>query len=185
MTETFIGEYIISNPSICDELIEYFKNHPDKYTGMVGGVGNVNKKIKDSTDLSLGPNDSEVVRRYVVDELSPCLKSYIKKYKWSDKGHSNWNICENINIQHYKPGGGYYEWHSERQKSNARHLVFMTYLNDVMDAGGTEFYYYDIIGKPIKGSTLIWPAFWPHTHRGIQSKTEEKYIITGWYSYLE
>ena len=31
-----------------------------------------------------------------------------------------------------------------------------------------------------KGLTLIWPADWTHTHRGVISQTKEKTIITGW-----
>ena len=35
-----------------------------------------------------------------------------------------------------------------------------------------------------KGLTLIWPADWTHVHRGIVSASEEKYIITGWFSFM-
>ena len=59
----------------------------------------------------------------------------------------------------------------------------MTYLNDV-DDGGTEFMHQNIITPAVKGLTLIWPADWTHAHRGVISKTKEKYIITGWFSYL-
>jgi len=31
-------------------------------------------------------------------------------------------------------------------------------------------------------ATVIWPADFTHTHRGIVSKTQEKYIATGWYN---
>ena len=60
----------------------------------------------------------------------------------------------------------------------------MTYLNDVTDQGGTEFYNQKIITEPKKGLTLIWPADWTHTHRGIASPTQDKYIATGWLSYV-
>ena len=60
----------------------------------------------------------------------------------------------------------------------------MTYLNDVPD-GGTEFLYQNIKTKAQKGLTLIWPAHFTHTHRGIVSKTQPKYIITGWWSFDE
>jgi len=38
--------------------------------------------------------------------------------------------------------------------------------------------------KPEKGLTLIWPADWTFTHRGIPSMSETKYIVTGWYNYI-
>jgi hypothetical protein len=60
----------------------------------------------------------------------------------------------------------------------------MTYLNDINDGGETEFLYQNIKIKPKKGLTLIFPADWTFTHRGIASSTEEKFIVTGWYNYL-
>ena len=65
-----------------------------------------------------------------------------------------------------------------------RHLVFMTYLNNV-ENGGTDFLYQNYTTKAIKGNTVIWPAAWTHTHKGQISKTEDKYIITGWYVFNE
>ena len=59
----------------------------------------------------------------------------------------------------------------------------MTYLNDVKKNGETEFFYQKLKIKPKKGLTLIWPATWEYTHRGNICKEQEKYIVTGWYSY--
>ena len=36
----------------------------------------------------------------------------------------------------------------------------------------------------VKGRCVIWPAFWTHMHKGVVSKTETKYIATGWISYI-
>jgi hypothetical protein len=59
----------------------------------------------------------------------------------------------------------------------------MTYLNDVPDAG-TEFKYQKITTQAKKGLTIIWPSDWTHTHKGQISDVNEKYIITGWYSFI-
>jgi len=59
----------------------------------------------------------------------------------------------------------------------------MTYLNDIKEGGETEFYYQKLKIKPETGLTLIWGTDWTTTHRGIPSKTETKYIATGWYSF--
>jgi hypothetical protein len=84
------------------------------------------------------------------------------------------------------PGEGFYEWHCERGGYPASHrvLVYMTYLNDV-ENGGTEFKFQKIKIDAKKGLTLIWPSDFTHTHRGIISNEEEKYIITGWFSFIE
>jgi hypothetical protein len=55
----------------------------------------------------------------------------------------------------------------------------------VLDQGETEFFHQKIKFKPEKGLTLIWPADWTFTHRGIASLSEEKYIATGWLSFVD
>jgi hypothetical protein len=118
--------------------------------------------------------------------LQSCVDKYIQKYPWCNK-YASWNIIEPINIQYYSPNGGYHIWHTERTTSaspiSGRHLVFMTYLNDVTDSGETEFLHQQLKIKPEKGLTLIWPADWMFTHRGVASLTQEKYIATGWFNY--
>ena len=60
----------------------------------------------------------------------------------------------------------------------------MTYLNDIDDGGGTEFKLQEMKVKAEKGKTIIWPSDWTHTHRGIVSPSKEKYIVTGWWSFM-
>jgi hypothetical protein len=60
----------------------------------------------------------------------------------------------------------------------------MTYLNTVTDQGGTEFLHQNLTVNAEQGKTLIWPADWTYTHRGVISPTQEKYIITGWFNYI-
>ena len=60
-----------------------------------------------------------------------------------------------------------------------RVLVYMTYLNDV-DNGGTEWLFQNYKTEAKKGLSVIWPAEWTHTHKGVISQ-QEKYIATGWY----
>jgi hypothetical protein len=50
--------------------------------------------------------------------------------------------------------------------------------------GGTEFYHQKLTVEAQKGKTLMWPADWTFTHRGVVSNTSDKYIITGWFSYF-
>jgi len=119
--------------------------------------------------------------------LQASLNEYIKEYHYCNE-YNAFSITEGTNLQFYPIGGGYKIYHTERTSNTEpftnRHLVFMTYLNDITDKGETEFYYQKIKVKPKKGLTLIWPSDWTFTHRGIPSPTQEKAIITGWYSYI-
>lgn len=184
--DSFIGAWYVPELEVCDELIAYFNASADRTAGRVGG-GEVDPDIKDSVDLSIDYehfSDPPVLR--YLDNLRTVCRAYVEKYQGSATVDA-WGITEKVNIQRYAPGGGYKIWHCERwgkdMPAAARHLVFMTYLNDVEDAGGTEFLYQGLTVQPRKGLTLIWPADWTHHHRGIVSPTEEKYIITGWFSF--
>jgi hypothetical protein len=188
----FILQEYLQDISICDQLIDIHKLSDNKTNGSVG-VGEdikIDPLIKLSTDVPFYPKDillNNVIKNYF-DQLQNILEVYKKQYPMSDN-YAPWGINEGFNIQHYKPNEGYFIWHTERtstMKPNCnRHLVFMTYLNDVNDEGETEFYHQELKVKPKKGLTLIWPADWTHTHRGITSPTEEKYIITGWFNFME
>jgi len=185
--KSFIGAWYLPDVQVCEELIQFFKQSDKKRPGVIA-EGIVHKSTKDSIDVIVPFRDFRllpVMRRYL-DMLMEVVRAYVDKYPRSAET-VNWFITEDINLQYYKPGGGYKQWHTERTSNQApfvnRHLVFMTYLNDVHDAGGTEFLYQKIDVKPRKGLSLIWPSDWTHTHRGIVSPTEEKYIITGWFDF--
>jgi hypothetical protein len=183
----FILQDKIKDLRICDELIKYHKNSEFKFNGLASG--NVDKNIKLSTDVQINVTNinDNIIQQYL-KELQIVCNNYIKKYEYANY-YNSWGIAEAFNIQHYKPNEGYFAWHTERGSNifpyNNRHLVFMTYLNDVNDGGETEFYHQKLKVKAEKGKTVIFPADWTHTHRGITSPTENKYIITGWYNFVD
>jgi hypothetical protein len=182
----FISGWFIS-PETCDGLIDYFEKSPNQVKGIVGGPLRYDPERKDSIDVYVSPRDPDpAIQQYLI-ELKQVCNNYIDRYPWSSQGHAKWGINRDFNIQRYLPGQGFKSWHCERTGPNPipalRHLVFMTYLNDVSDGGGTEWYHQQVIIQPKKGLTVIWPVDWTHIHRGIVSLSETKYITTGWYSY--
>jgi hypothetical protein len=190
-SDNFISGFYIDS-LICKNLIEYFKANKERHEeGKTLSLDTnqpcVNKNFKDSIDLQLNPGESFFEWDQYRDALLECAREYVNIFPKSNNT-DYWNITERTNIQYYPPGGGFKEWHTERTSAYmpfvTRHLVFMTYLNDVKDQGETEFYHQKVKIKPETGLTLIWPADWTHTHRGIPSPTEEKYIITGWFNFL-
>ena len=175
---TFIGEYKIDD-SICDRLIEHHKNGKKKQG--LSGYDTIDKDAKDSIDVA----GKDIP--YYYDYLKVCIEKYKQTYIWSDKDQYYYDVLECPNIQYYPPGGGFKIWHFENDFKSPlnkhRALVFMTYLNDVED-GGTEFLHQHLSTPAKKGLTLIWPAYWTHTHKGIVSKLKEKYIVTGWINFI-
>ena len=179
--ENFILAFQIDNDKLLDGLIDYHKNN-NEYKYKSEEVTH-SAESKSSTDVTIhNSSTNELVKTYI-NYLTSGLKAYSQKYK-----HFNPELCiqEGFNIQHYGPGQGYKRWHNERgeYQTNQRALVFMTYLNDVPDGGGTEFAYYpELKIKAKKGLSLLWPTDFTHPHRGIISQ-HEKYIITGWFHHL-
>lgn len=180
----FIAGWYLDDVSICDALIQFHKDSPEKRRGVMQGTdgATVDRDAKDSIDVTLPPSD---LGRTYIGMLNRVAEQYIQRYPWSAK-LVPWGVVEPVGIQQYEPGGGYKIWHFERDNSNEqiarRHLAFMTYLNDVDDGGGTQFLHQELTIKAEKGLTLIWPSEWNFTHRGVVSHTEEKYIVTGWFS---
>lgn len=184
----FIMGWYQEDFSVLDKLLDFF-NRSKKTPGYIYGADGlqIDKTMKDSMDTYLEPG-TELFHEYAGKYLQPCTEKYKEKYPMCNM-QSPWSITNNINIQYYPPGGGFHKWHTERFGGQlpvaACHLVFMTYLNDVFVGGDTEFLHQGVKIKPRKGLTLIWPADWTFTHRGISAPDEEKYIITGWYHYTE
>ncbi len=180
--DNFIKGWYIDK-KICDDLIKFFNRNKEKQK--IGKVGNgYLPEIKKSTDLTFSIYDEDKTIKKYANELLKCTTEYIKLYKPLNEIMSSWRIIEPINIQKYKKNEAFFAWHSERLRLSKcdRLLVFMTYLNDVVDGGETEWFYQKTKIKAEKGLTVIWPVDWNYLHRGCVSKTEEKYIITGWYS---
>ena len=189
----FIMCFKAEHTLFCDDLIDVWRMS-EKYPGVTHVASSAKESIKESMDASV-PYDTHshtILDNYCRDVLQPCIDMYIARYPACNKG-APWAMIEPPNIQYYLPGEGFKSWHCERSSKNPavvdRHLVFMTYLNDVKDTeeyqGGTEWLHQNVKLNALKGYTVIWPADWTHTHRGIVSPNKEKYIITGWLSFTK
>ena len=184
-SNNFINQYYLLDSSICDDLITLFKNSKNKSKGKIGR--GLDKTIKDSTDVFLWEKDipqSQILINYF-QELSKIVNLYKNKYKFCDTQVVTWGLEPAFRIQKYKPSQAYHGWHCEKGSVDTaiRHLVWMTYLNDIKKGGETEWYYQKLKIKPKKGLTVIWSADWTFTHKGHTTIDEDKYIITGWYEF--
>ena len=177
---SFIGGYYI-DPKVCDDIINYFDQNKDSQKDGVIGDNVVDHTRKKNKEIILPANYFMHIFPEYQTYLDLCFENYRKKFSYCDETQY-FGISHFVKIQKSEKNEGFNSWHFENtghEQNLRRHLVFMTYLNDLED-GGTEFYYQKITTKAKKGFTLIWPAIWTHTHKGQISKTKEKYIVTGW-----
>lgn len=191
----FIRDYQLSDASVCDALVRCFEDCRALDIVHRGRLGmhKVRPEMKDSYDLSLNNIPPDIRVRYgpVFDAYFAALgefaMDYMDRFPHLRTHTRSCSINESPNIQHYPPGGGFFEEHYESAGPSVakRVLTFQTYLNDIQEGGGTHFVYQDFTATPARGKTVLWPAGYTHVHRGEVAPREDKFIITGWWSYDE
>jgi len=120
---SFIGGWFIDE-KICDDLVKFFNNTNQKGPGEVYNFDKrvVNKDSKDSIETNFNPSaDIKEWHNYKI-ELQKVLNLYLKKYPDANNV-AKFGLVEGANLQYYKPNGGYYSWHAERDGISDRHLV--------------------------------------------------------------
>ena len=166
------GWYIDSY--LCDSIVDEIELNPNKFSA----------GIKEYTNCDMSQFNKQLHDQYCF-QLNNVVEEYKRLYPECYENLHIWGWTP-PRLQKYEPGKAYRELHCENNGQGlyqSRHLVYMTYLNDIHDGGGTEFPQQDLIIPAKKGLTLIWPAGWTHHHRGIVSDTQKKFIITGWFCF--
>ena len=186
----FIGIYDNAISSYnCKKIIKWFETEPLRRGTVMykDGTGRIDTRVK--SDWEVDPyktifTNNTLVDIIIRDTLIKYTPVYRETYPCVDKVDP-WNVCSVYNIQKYDPGDGYHALHCESCNSATVHRVmaWMIYLNTVTDEGGTYFSAYDKTLEAKEGTLVIWPAFFTHTHKGVVSKTQTKYIATGWFTY--
>ncbi len=174
---------------LCDTLINIYEKYPN-----VRGRRNPNQHARDNfifTDTILrNDNVSETEKNSiikVINNFNKSLKYTIDDYQYKYPHLDNYPGLKptgGYKIQKTLPTEGFHIFHTEQMSNNlgafSRVLVYTLYLNDVEEAGETEFLHQLIRVKPKKGTICLFPAGFTHPHRGNTPHSGEKYILTGW-----
>ena len=181
--------------SFCRSLIELFEIDKERqHRGVVRKGGEVYSadEHKTSTDICFIPTDLEDKRwgkslQKIIHTVESARQDWIAQYYMGLDNIDSFEINFTFNMQRFLPGEGYHKFHNERASfdNSQRVGVWMIYLNDVHDRGWTEFFYQQHYEIPKAGKIVCWPCDWTHTHRGITSSTETKYILTGWFTFVD
>ena len=170
----------------CNNIIKWVDNNPQHLVPHKKSLGVVGQHVK---GLRFS-DDKSWISECIFKCIDVCLLRYTEKHPQLNDV-CRWTLCDDINIQKYKPGEGYNILHAENigpesivGYSSKRMLVWMIYLNTV-NKGGTYFDNYDRTLESIEGRCVIWPSYWTHFHKGIICKTQTKYIATGWFMFAE
>jgi len=181
---SFVSLYEKAIPDdLCDRIIEkHLKLQKNSITGpQLGQDTNPERKdISFFLDIEDGDLTSEFMDVAIVK-----LREYIDEHPSLAPRNL---YLKNVKVQETRPKGGFHTFHSERglQEYSLRELVYTVYLNDVVEGEGTtELLEQGLKIQPKKGTMVIFPAAWTHTHRGNPVYSQRKYIATGWISMSE
>ena len=177
----FIGIYPDAlNAEMCDWYVEHMKNMNENTATLEAGFIINDKHIfREDTQFFLSNTD-----RKMNGELNQFLQEVVQQYRESYPILNDMQLVSYDNkMQTTKIGGGYHLWHCEQSMPEmaTRVLTWSIYLNDVEEGGETEFLYQHKRIKATKGTVVIFPASFTHTHRGNPPLSNEKYIATGWF----
>jgi hypothetical protein len=193
------------HPNLCDNIINYYEDAHKVNLAMSRRTSDGSSKtLKDTSQVfhDIGLNSPANV-----DQLDALTNAYnfgyyskhmLEATKYIGQCHSiyaeeydilstvdSYSIDHTLKVQKTSPGGGYHVWHCEHGGAmyGRRLLSVAVYLNDVEEGGETEFLYQRLRIKPTKGTVLIFPPSYTHTHRGNPPLRGDKYMITTWFNY--
>lgn len=189
--------YLIDNnldEIFCDNLIKKYENDKNKYIGVVGRNGTINKEVKNTTDLQISryqnwKNEDTILCQALNKGINEYIDNILNNLTNINIFNINLNIFSKLynnndtgyKIQKYDRDKGYYNYHNDFEYSvkGVRVITFIWYLNDVEEGGETEFIDGTII-KPKKGQLLLFPSDWTYMHKGNMPLSNDKYICNGW-----
>ena len=124
-----------------------------------------------------------------LSKLGDILRQGIERYSYNFPVIKNLHMEEHgityseFKLQKTPIGGGFHNWHCEDIVLRDRFLVWSIYLNDVTEGGETEFLYQNVRISAKQGCMCVFPSDWTHLHRGNPPISNEKWMLTGWYTY--
>jgi hypothetical protein len=195
--DNFIGLFEdVVNPEFCDLMINFFDNTESL------GIAKTRQESEQSHSTKLKKDDLTVFHNFTIPQeilfstyphlpelleaVNHCYNLYKQEYDVFEHLANTANT-PGIRIQKTKPGQGYHVWHCEHCNvgCGSRVLAWTLYLNDVKEGGETEFLYQKRRIYPKKGSIILWPSGFTHTHRGNPPLSGDKYIATSWIQFIE
>ena len=166
----------VLSESLCNRLIQAID-----VADQAGIAQKANEDWRKCTMLALSTGE-------IVDEFKSAIRGAFNSYKaklGTTAGNTLnvANVLEWPNIIRYtnEPDQLFHE-HADawNAASCTRQVAFVCYLNDVEIGGATVFPDRGSVVRPIRGSVLIYPAFFTHMHRAEPPVSGPKYCVVTW-----
>ena len=178
MNFIFLKENAYSKES-CNQLIDWFEKNLH-----LASKGKAGEKDLDNLEIPLELTSSQSFGNLGLS-LQEAVNQFKKEYPLFDKKLCMWSLDPFCQLCRFLPNKYYNHIHCEQDGTKEylnRVFAWMIYLNDIDEGGETEFLQHKFKTNPKAGNLYIWPAGLTHMHRGVPCN-ENKYFITGWFSY--
>lgn len=154
----------------CDIIINYFKDKTIKETSE-NGINYAFFKEEDYKTLS-----------FLQNKIKNLIDNYIKKY--DELMFIDNFLLNDFRFKHLKPGNFFKKWHSEQStKNKGRIFCLQIYLSD--HNCGTEFYNGKVVLSK-RGRSVIFPAYFTHTHKGqMCPEYKDRYLLGGYANFVD
>ena len=134
------------------------------------------------TELNLNPLTDSAFRAMILENMHRHAELYNQALNQPISLPLTDKLSELV-MKRYKPSGDErFQLHFDSigEKAN-RYLVFLWYLNDVDEGGGTEFPELGITVQAKAGRLVIFPPYWMFQHIGQAPISNEKYILSTYF----
>ncbi len=169
------------SPALCEKMLQSFHSL-ERFQRPNGRGIRPGHDESGWTELNLDPLSDAAFRVMILENMHKYAELYNRALNQPIALPMTDKISELV-IKHYKTTGqeGFQlHFDSIGEKAN-RYLVFLWYLNDVAEGGGTEFPELGITVQAKAGRLVIFPPYWLFQHLGQQPISNDKYILSTYF----
>lgn len=169
------------SPALCQQMIGSFHNL-QRFQRPNGRGIRPGHEESAWTELNLDPLSDAGFRAMILENMHRHCGLYNQALKLPIAIPQTDKISELV-MKRYKPTGDEgFQLHFDSigEKAN-RYLVFLWYLNDVAEGGGTRFPELDLTVQAKAGRLLMFPPYWMYQHIGQPPISNDKYILSTYF----
>lgn len=175
----FVRWYDDSLPlAFCERMIAAFRqaasHHVKRERGWRAGLD-----ASAWTELDITPLADLALKQFFSGKIEEALARYNAEVGLAIPVPKS-TLLAPLRIKRYTPGADEsFQLHFDSIGEVAnRYLVFLWYLNDVLEGGETGFSGLDLEVHPKAGRLLMFPPYWMYQHLGRPPVSGEKFIIS-------
>lgn len=172
---------------LCRSLVALYERDAAKRPGHTvasGGALGIREEVKVSTDLEIRAEGEWAAAH---DELHRAVTRVVMSLAAQFPSLQVWPLqWSGYKLQHYRKDEGHFKWHFDALGPGGweRQLAMIIYLNTVESGGETSFHRQKLQVNPVEGEALFFPTFWTHMHCGEIPRSQDKFVISSFVSFL-